>query len=117
MMAGGGVMRAQAVVAIARAGVADLFVALADAAPPTRRWQTAMLVFTGRTVEAADAYARMAPNDEAFVRLLAAEQLAAAGQVGEAQTQLERALAYFRAVGATKIVRDAEGLRAAASSS
>jgi class 3 adenylate cyclase/tetratricopeptide (TPR) repeat protein len=115
IIGGAAAIRAEAAVAIARAGVSELFIALADALPPTRRWETALLVLTGRTVEAADAYARMSPNDEAFVRLLAAEQLAAAGQVAEAQTQLERALAVFRAVGATKFVRDAEGLLSAAS--
>ena len=115
IIGGAAAMRAEAAVAIVRAGVADQFVALADALPPSRRWQTALLLLKGRTVEAADTYARMSPNDEAFVRLLAAEQLADAGQAAEAQSQLERALAFFRAVGATKIVRDAEGLLSAAS--
>jgi hypothetical protein len=59
----------------------------------------------------------VSPHDEAVARIEAARQLAAAGHSREADVQLERGLAFFRAVGATKIVRDAEGLLAAASSS
>jgi hypothetical protein len=68
-------------------------------------------------IEAADAWALVSPHDEAVARLEAARQLAAAGRVREADVQLERGLAFFRAVGATKMVRDAEGLLSAASSS
>jgi len=59
----------------------------------------------------------VSPHDEAVARLEAARQVAAAGQAREADVQLERGLAFFRAVGATKIVRDAESLLSAASSS
>ena len=46
--------------------------------------------------------------DEAFARLRAAEAMAAAGRRPEADVQLERALAFYRSVGATVYVREAE---------
>jgi hypothetical protein len=70
-------------------------------------------VWTRRAAEAAELYAHAAPLKEATARLLAAEQLAQAGRSAEADVQLQRGLAFFRAVGATKIVRDAEALLAA----
>jgi hypothetical protein len=50
------------------------------------------------------------------VRLLAAQQLAEAGRAAEADRQLQRALAFYRAVGATHVVRRAESLAAPAQS-
>jgi hypothetical protein len=64
--------------------------------------------------EAADAWARVAPHGEAVARLHAARVLVANGRRAEADVQLQRGLAFFRAVGATKVVRDAESLSAAA---
>jgi hypothetical protein len=49
----------------------------------------------------------------AFVRLLAAEQLAASGRRAEADEQLAPALAFFRRVGATRFLRRADALLAA----
>jgi class 3 adenylate cyclase/tetratricopeptide (TPR) repeat protein len=87
----------------------DLFAAAAD----TGRIRAARLVFAGRTVEAAEMYARIGgPEEEATARLLAAEQLAAKGRRAEADVQLQRALAFYRAVGATRIVARAESLLA-----
>jgi hypothetical protein len=57
----------------------------------------------------------MSPEEEAVVRLLAGELLAASGRAAEADVQSRRALAFYRAVGATRIVRDAEKRLAAAS--
>ena len=51
--------------------------------------------------------------DEAFVRLRAAEAIVEAGRRAEANVQLERALAFYRSVGATAYVREAEALFAA----
>ncbi|HKU56694.1 MAG TPA: AAA family ATPase [Gaiellaceae bacterium] len=82
----------------------------------TRRTRAALLLLGGRVVEAADAWALVSPHDEAVARIEAARQLAAEGRTREADVQLERGLAFFRAVGATKIVRDSEGLLDAASS-
>jgi len=89
----------------------DIF---ADAAP-TRRIEALRLVLAGRTVEAAEMYARIGgPSEEAVVRLLAAQQLVDAGRRAEADVQLQRALAFYRAVGATRVVAEAEALFAAA---
>ena len=66
-------------------------------------------------MEAADIYAGASPQEEATARLLAAEQLRAAGRTAESAVQLERGLAFFRAVGARRIVEQAEELLAAAS--
>jgi class 3 adenylate cyclase/tetratricopeptide (TPR) repeat protein len=73
------------------------------------------LLLSGRVIEGADAYARIDPEEEAAARLFAARQLAAEGRREEAEVQLQRGLAFFRAVGASKIVRDTEGLLSAAS--
>ncbi len=51
--------------------------------------------------------------DEAFVRLRAAEQHAAAGRRVEANAELERALAVYRSIGATRYIRQGEALLAA----
>ena len=102
-------------VLVIRAGAAETWLALYDRYADTRRICAARLLLESRCVEAADAWARVSPHDEAVARLEAARQLAAAGRVREADLQLERGLAFFRAVGATKIVRDAEGLLSAAS--
>jgi hypothetical protein len=51
--------------------------------------------------------------DEAFLRLRAAEALVEAGRRAEADAQLQRALAFYRSVGATAYIRAAEGMFAA----
>jgi class 3 adenylate cyclase/tetratricopeptide (TPR) repeat protein len=50
---------------------------------------------------------------EAQARLRAAEQHVAAGRRAEANAELERALAFYRSVGATRYIRQAETLLAA----
>jgi len=102
---------------VIRAGRAQDWLDLHKRHADTRRVRAALLLLEGRVLEAADAWALVSPHDEAVARLEAARHLAAAGQSREADLQLERGLAFFRAVGATKIVRDAEGLLSAASSS
>jgi hypothetical protein len=65
----------------------------------------------GDFASAADVYERIgARPDEAYARLKAAGTLLAQGRGGEASVQLERALAFFRAVGATAYEREAQGL-------
>jgi tetratricopeptide (TPR) repeat protein len=61
--------------------------------------------------QAAELFARIgsAPN-EAYTRLRAAEKLLDEGRRAEAEAQLERALAFYRGVGATAYVREAEEL-------
>ncbi|HZC74712.1 MAG TPA: hypothetical protein VE220_01965, partial [Gaiellaceae bacterium] len=96
-------------------GLAERFLGFWADAVPHRRLEAMRLMWTGRAIEAADLYARASPQEESVARLVAAEQLAAEGRTAEAATQLERGLAFFRAVGAHKIVREAEALLAAAS--
>jgi hypothetical protein len=50
------------------------------------------------------------PRDEADARLRAAEKLLSDGCPTEADEQLQRALTFYRSVGATRYVREAEGL-------
>ena len=79
------------------------------------RWQSAARAYAaGDFEEAAEHLGDMgARPDEAFARLRAAEAMAAAGRRPEADVQLERALAFYRSVGATVYIREAEGLFAA----
>jgi hypothetical protein len=102
-------------VLIIRAGMAKEWLELHRQHADTRRVRAANLLLEGRVIEAADAWALVSPHDEAVARLEAARQLAPAGRLSEADVQLERGLAFFRAVGASKMVRDAEGLLSAAS--
>jgi hypothetical protein len=63
---------------------------------------------------AADQLAAMeSPTQEAFYRLRAAEALVAEGRRAEADEQLRAALAFYRAVGATRYMREGEALLAA----
>jgi tetratricopeptide (TPR) repeat protein len=85
---------------------------------PESRWKTASLAFfRGDLLETAALY------DEggficgaALVRIWAAEQLLAEARPAEAEEQLELALAFWRSVGATRYIAEAEGLRAQAAS-
>jgi tetratricopeptide (TPR) repeat protein len=82
----------------------------------TGRVWAAKLLCEGQTVDAAELYAHIAgPEDEAVVRLLAAEQLVEAGRRAEADVQLQQALVFYRSVGAAAVIRQAEALLAAAS--
>jgi hypothetical protein len=99
---------------IARTGRNEAWLAIHSRGAPTRRIVALRLVLTGDVVAGADAWARVAPHDEACARLYAARVLAERGLRGEAEVQLQRGLAFFRAVGATKIVRDGDSLLAAA---
>jgi hypothetical protein len=51
--------------------------------------------------------------DEAELRLRAAEALVAQGRRAEADVQLQKALAFYRSVGATRFIREGEALLAA----
>jgi hypothetical protein len=108
-------MRANIAATAARVGrTADMLAWLAPALP-TPRAEAARLLLAGKTLEAVDLYATFgSPNEEAAVRLFAAQELVAAGRRAEADIQLQRALAFYRAVGAARIVREAETLLAAA---
>jgi hypothetical protein len=76
----------------------------------------AFAVIDGDYVRAADLLDQIGDlTESAEMRLHAARTLAAAGQRAEADVQLRAALAFFRSVGATRYVREAEALLAAAS--
>jgi class 3 adenylate cyclase/tetratricopeptide (TPR) repeat protein len=65
-------------------------------------------------VRAADSLDSMgAARSGALARLRAAEELVKAGRQAEADDQLQRALSFFRSVGATRFAREGEALLAA----
>ena len=102
-----------AVALIALDRVEELRVAV-DAAKETRWAEALQHYLTGEFDRAADVFAEMgAPRDEADARLRAAEQLVAEGRRAEADEQLQRALAFYRSVGATRYIRQGEELLAA----
>ena len=99
---------------IAETGMGAAWLEIHRKGAPTRRIIAARLTFSGEVAAAADAWARVSPRDEAIARLHAARVLVERANRAEAEAQVERGLAFFRAVGATKVVRDAESLLAAA---
>jgi class 3 adenylate cyclase/tetratricopeptide (TPR) repeat protein len=91
------------------------FDAVAERAAISTRWLEAGTAYAaGRVDETVDVLAEIgALPEEAFVRLRAAEELAAAGRRPEADAHLQAALAFYRSVGATAYIREAEELLAA----
>jgi len=87
---------------------------LADAATNPSLWVTAArLVLDRRFAEAAEIYAAMPFRPaEAEARVRAADQLISEGRRAEAELELERALAFWRSVGATRYLRQAQSLLA-----
>jgi class 3 adenylate cyclase/tetratricopeptide (TPR) repeat protein len=82
----------------------------------TGRVWASKLMCEGRAYDAVEIYAHGAwPHEEAVARLLAAEQLIEQGLRSEADAHLQKALAFYRAAGATRVVQQAEELLAAAS--
>ncbi|HJU02453.1 MAG TPA: hypothetical protein VJ966_14765, partial [Actinomycetes bacterium] len=64
--------------------------------------------------QAADRYVEIGSlPDEAFARLRAAERLLNAGRPADAKAQLQRALAFYRRVGAAGYLREVDALFAA----
>jgi class 3 adenylate cyclase len=61
---------------------------------------------------AADLFTQVSPQDEAYTRLRAAAAHARAGRQAQADAQLQRALTFWRSVGATRYIREAEALLA-----
>jgi hypothetical protein len=84
---------------------------------PEGRWRDACLAAAERRFEAAaeDMAAIGERVLEADLRLLAARALAAQGRLAEAEEQLGRARAFWRRVGATAYLREAEDVLVAAS--
>jgi tetratricopeptide (TPR) repeat protein len=84
---------------------------------PEGPWQVACgAVLDGEDARAADTLASMGTERlAADLRLRAARALAAAGRLGEAEAHLELARAFYRKVGATAFLAQAEAIVAAAS--
>jgi class 3 adenylate cyclase/tetratricopeptide (TPR) repeat protein len=89
---------------------------LQDFPRPTRWHGAALAILDGDYVRAADLLGELGiVSLGAQARLNAATAFAASGRQAEADAQLRPALEFFRSVGATRYVREAEALLAAAS--
>jgi tetratricopeptide (TPR) repeat protein len=92
----------------------DALVELAMSRPADPWWQVTAAIARGQLEQAADRLAEMgAASAEAEVRLRAARELVSQGRRAEADVQLQKALAFYRSVGATRYIREAEALLAA----
>jgi hypothetical protein len=81
---------------------------------PTLWLQAATAIAAGEFEQAAEFYAQIGSlPDEAFARLQAAKQLLATGHPAEADAQLQPALAFYRQVGATGYLGEADAVRTA----
>jgi class 3 adenylate cyclase len=78
-------------------------------------WTEAAIAFAaGDLIGAADICAEIgARTEEAYARLSGARMLVAQGRRAEADVQLQRALEFYRSVGATHYIRQGESLLAA----
>jgi class 3 adenylate cyclase len=93
---------------VIRAGFAEQWLWKHRRNAQTPRIRATCLMLEGNVLEAAEVWASVAPQDEAIARLEAAVVL-------RDHTQLERGLAFFRAVGAKRVIERASApLRAAA---
>jgi class 3 adenylate cyclase/tetratricopeptide (TPR) repeat protein len=81
---------------------------------PTTPWSAAARLYAeGDFGAAAAAYSDLGSRvEEAYSRLRAAESLAAEGRGAEAEEEAGKALAFYRTVGATRHIREAEALSA-----
>jgi len=92
-------------------GAESVRVLLPETNEPWRSVVNALL--RGDLLEVADRLGELGLRpDEAHTRLRAAKELVGAGRRAEADEQLRRALAFYRAVGATRYVREGEALLA-----
>ena len=98
-------------------GYSNDVLAAADAATLQTPWVDAARAYVeGDLVRAADLLDEIGHVPlVAYVRLRAAERFSEEGRQEEAEGQAERALAFYRAVGATRYLRRGEALLAAAS--
>jgi tetratricopeptide (TPR) repeat protein len=77
--------------------------------------EAAKWYFAGEFSRAADVYEKIGSlSDEAEARLRAAKSMIEREEREDGEEQLERALAFYRSVGATRFVREGEALLAAA---
>ena len=92
-------------------GTADLIQAAEHSSVLSPWSSAAAAIARGDHLPAADIYEEIGhlPN-EAYTRLRAAEKLLADGRHGEADEQLQKALGFYRGVGATRYIREGEAL-------
>jgi tetratricopeptide (TPR) repeat protein len=97
-----------------RLGLQQELRALLERAPESPWKDVALAGARGDFSRAADLYAGIgSPTLEAEARLCAAEELVDAGHRAEGEGQLEKALAFYRQVGATRYIQQGEALLAA----
>ena len=101
--------------ALSDLGRAHEFRSVAEKSLVGTRWlESGRAYAEGNFGGAAEILAEMgALGEEAFVRLRGAEALVQAGRRAEADAMLQQALAFYRSVGATRYIREAEALFAA----
>jgi hypothetical protein len=91
----------------------ELIEVAANAKRQTKWIDAAKAFVSGDFLRAAEIYAETGSlPDEAFARLRAAEALIARGNRAEGDRELQRALAFYRSVGATAYLREGEALLA-----
>jgi hypothetical protein len=95
----------------ARLGIEDELRTLVARAPDRPINVAAKAAVAGDHSRAADLYLEIgSPTFEAMQRSVAGEKLLAAGRREEGRAELERALAFYRSVGATAYLRDGDAL-------
>ena len=98
-----------------RLGIRKDVRALLEQAPPTAWKEPALAGAEGDFVRAAELFVeRGYPALEAWARMNAAEELIESGRQAEGEAELEKALAFYRSVGATFFVERGEALLAQA---
>jgi class 3 adenylate cyclase/tetratricopeptide (TPR) repeat protein len=114
-ISGEGDWLADLAVAAAALGLGGEFVDVASRERLLTPWVEAAIAYvSGEPARAADVYGeRGALPEEAYARLRAAELFVGEGRRAEAEAQLQPALAFWRAAGATAYVREGEALLAA----
>jgi tetratricopeptide (TPR) repeat protein len=100
---------------VGRLGLRDEVAELLARAPDSMFEDAGSAAVAGDHARAAEIFAAAgAPTHEAFQRLAAAESLINAGRLEEGEVELERALAFYRSVGATAYIDRGTALRVSA---
>jgi tetratricopeptide (TPR) repeat protein len=100
-----------------RLGVRDELRELVELSPKGPWHDLTLAAAQGDLVRAGDLYAQMgATTFEAVARLLAGEELIETGRRAEGEAEIEKALGFYRSVGATFLVQRGERLLAQAQS-
>ncbi len=94
-------------------GCSDELAERVDRDPPTKWTEAARAVLRGDFLKGADVLHAIGNAElESLARLRAAEQLVADGRRADADEQLQRSLAFWRSVDATRYIRQGEALLA-----